>query len=150
MADCLPAASSGPREPVKRPKPVPKIVKDACLLMVYGDPDDEAGEPIDFITAAKAVGMRPDTLRRYLARPQVIAFLRAERRAFREAICSGNELALRRVRDKSPNGMATIGAVRALEQLSEEAAPGRPGQHPQAPGLWIVINTTAGKPPAST
>jgi hypothetical protein len=46
--------------------------------------------------------------------------------------------------------MATIGAVRALEQINEEAAPGRPGQHPQAPGLWVVINAFTGKPPAST
>jgi hypothetical protein len=142
MADCLPIASSGPREPVKRPRPVPKIVKDACLLMVYGDPEDEDGGPIDFITAAKSVGMRPDTLRRYLGRPQVIAFLRAERRTFREAVCAGNEAALQRVRDGEghSNPMARVAAVRALEALDEADTSAKAGQRQTLPGLVVVVN----------
>ena len=68
----------------------------------------------------------------------MIAFLRAEPSAFREAICAGNEGALKRVRDKSPNGMAVIGSVRALEQLGEdEGAPGRAGPHQALPGLVV-------------
>jgi len=139
MATNYPLAASGTREPERRPRPIPKIVKDACLLMIYGDPEDEDAAAVDLISAAKAVGVRPATLRRYLTRPQVIAFLRVERRAFREAICAGNEGALKRVRDKSPNGMAVIGSVRALEQIGEEEA--HQGQHRQAlPGLIVQIN----------
>jgi hypothetical protein len=48
------------------------------------------------------------------------ALLHAERRAFRAAICAGNELSLARVRDRSENGMAVIGAVRTLENIAEE------------------------------
>jgi hypothetical protein len=126
-----------------KPRPIPKIVKDACLLMIYGDPGDEDAVPVDFISAAKSVGMRPQTLRRYLTRPEVVRFLRTERRAFREAICAGNEGALRRVRDTSPNGMAIIGSVRALEQLTESET-----RHPVAEGapvfaIQIVTNGAA-------
>jgi hypothetical protein len=97
--------------------------------MIYGDPTDEDGAPVDFISAAKQVGMQPQTLRKYLTRPQVIAFLRAERRAFREAVCAGNEIALQRVRDGEghQNPMARVAAVRALEQIevNEQQSGGR-------------------------
>ena len=85
--------------------------------------------------------MRPNTLRRYLTRPQVIAFLRAERRAFREAVCCGNELALRRVRDgdQHANPMARVQAVRALEALDEAAEAKAPGGRAPVPGLVIRI-----------
>jgi hypothetical protein len=139
MADCLPYASSGPREPSKRPRPIPKVVKAACLLMVYGAEEDDDGKPIDFITAAKRVGMRPDTLRRYLARPQVIAFLRAERRTFRDVVLAGQERALQMVRDGNghANPMARVAAARALSQLEDEA-PGATGPR-TSPGVTIII-----------
>jgi hypothetical protein len=146
MADNIPVASSGPREPVKRPKPIPKVVKEACLLMVYGDPEDEDGGPVDFISAAKAVGMRPDTLRRYLGRPTVIAFLRSERRTFRESVLAGTELALRSVRDGAghTNPMARVAAARALEQLEDADSNARSGSRQQLPGLVVQINVGAG------
>jgi hypothetical protein len=88
--------------------------------MVCGRPEDPGGKPLDFIEAGKLAGIKPDVARRYLDRPDVIALLRAERRAFREAVCAGNESGLRKVRDTSENGMAVIGAVRALEQIGED------------------------------
>jgi hypothetical protein len=150
MATNYPLATAGPREPEKRPRPIPKVVKEACLLMIYGDVDDEESVPVDLISAAKSVGMRPATLRRYLARPQVIGFLRAERRSFREAICAGNEAALQRVRDggQHSNPMARVAAVRALEQF-EDAEQGRglvPGRQEIA-GLTIRIINQAPSPP---
>src|ERR1700761_7290334 len=39
-----------------------------------------------------------------------------------EAICAGNEGALKRVRDQAGNGMAVIASVRALEQLDSPQA----------------------------
>jgi hypothetical protein len=141
MPTNYPLASAGPREPTARPRPIPKIVKDACLLMVYGDPTDD-GPPVDFVSAAKEVGMQPQTLRKYLTRPQVIAFLRAERRAFREAICSGNELALQRVRDgdQHSNPMARIAAVRTLEALETADAESHAPHRQVLPGLIVQIN----------
>src|SRR5258708_34023877 len=140
MAENYPLAASGPREPVKRPKPIPKVVKEACLLMVYGDPDDEDGAPVDFISAAKAVSMRPDTLRRYLSRPAVIAFLRAERRVFRASVLAGTELALKSVRDGDghSNPMARVAAARALEQLGDDVS-GQSGTASASPHITIRI-----------
>jgi hypothetical protein len=143
MPTNYPLASAGVREPDKRPRPIPKIVKDACLLMIYGDPDDEDGTPVDFVSAAKAVGMQAATLRKYLTRPQVIAFLRAERRAFREAVCAGNEAALQRVRDgdQHANPMARVAAVRALEALDEADTSAKGGAtRQQIPGMTVVLN----------
>jgi hypothetical protein len=141
MADNIPVASSGPREPVKRPRPIPKPVRAAIAMMVCGG-DAIDGAPMDLVAAAKSVGMRPDTLRRYLGRPQVIAFLRAERKAFREAVCAGNEAALQRVRDgdKHNNAMARVAAVRALEGLSESDTSSGPGRMQQGPGIVIILN----------
>jgi hypothetical protein len=124
-----PLASASPRDPDKRPRPIPKGVKAACLLMVY--------ESVDFVTAARANGLQPTTMRRWLHRPEVVSLLRKERRAHREAICSGNETALQRVRDESENSMAKIHAVRALEQLSDGDERSRPG--PISPGITINI-----------
>src|SRR5689334_15710687 len=102
-----PLRASGSRE-LKRPRPIPKAVRDAITLMVYGKIDDPDCAPVDFITAAKLSGIKPDVMRRWLDRAEVRALLRSERRAFREAICAGNEAALQRVRDKSANGMVTV------------------------------------------
>ena len=120
MPTHVPIAAVGSREPDKRPQPIPTKVRAAVLLMVYGREDDEDCEPLDLVEAAKAAGMRPSTLRKYLARPSVMSLIRAERKAFREAVCCGNEAALKRVRDKSANGMVTVAAVRALQELDSD------------------------------
>jgi hypothetical protein len=142
MPVLAPLTSFGPRDLVeKKPRPVPKAVKDAVTLMVYGKPDDPDGRPVDFIEAGRACGIKPDIMRRWLDRPAVRALLHAERRAFRAAICAGNELSLARVRDRSENGMAVIGAVRTLENIAKEAEARPRGQHQATPGLVIVINS---------
>ncbi|WP_316228636.1 hypothetical protein [Bradyrhizobium sp. SZCCHNR1045] len=136
----------------KRPQPIPAKVKDALRLMVYGKLDDDECKPLDFIAAAKECDIKPDQMRRYLDRPNVRAFLMAERRAFRAAICAGNEAALLDVRDNAKNGLARIGAVRALEGMeiadAEVHAPGRQ----QLPGLTVVLNVpglpSSPQPPA--
>jgi hypothetical protein len=88
--------------------------------MVFGKIDDPDCKPLNFIEAAKLAGIKPDVMRRWLDRAEVRALLRSERRAFREAICAGNEAALQRVRDESANGMCVVAAVRSLEQISED------------------------------
>jgi len=114
--------------------------------MVYGRLDDPDCKPIDFIEAAKIVGLKPDVMRRHLDRADVRALLLGERRAFRAAVCASNEMALRRVRDTSANGMATVAAVRALEQIDESDPPDRGA----TPGVVIVINSADAPLPPPT
>jgi hypothetical protein len=135
----LPIAASGSRAPDKqRPRPLPKHVREMVRLMVYGLPGDDDARPLDFIEAGKLAGIKPDIARKWLDRPETRMFLRAERRAYREAICAGNEGALKRLRDGAPNSMVQLNAVRTLEDLSstEEARPA--GRQP-IPGLVIQI-----------
>src|SRR5258706_15530499 len=120
MPTIHPIAASGSRE-AKKPAPVPKKVKTAIEIMVRGRPDDEDAKPVDFVEAAKLAGVEAWVVRQWIDRAEGRKFLAAERRAFREAVCAGNELALKRVRDTSENGMAVIGSVRALEDISEDA-----------------------------
>jgi hypothetical protein len=140
MPHNLPVAASGSRESDKRPKPIPRAVRTACLLMIYGNPDgnpDDDAAPIDFIAAAKLVGIRPHQFRRWLHTPQVIGLIRRERAAFRQAICCGNELALKRVRDTSKNPMGVVAAVRGLDQINDD--PHGRGVEPVSPRITINI-----------
>jgi hypothetical protein len=136
-----PLTASGPRDPEKQPRPMPKHVKDAIVLMVRGRPDDPDGKPLDFIEAAKRCGLKPDQMRKWLDRSECRSFLRAERKAWREAICAGNESALQRVRD-GDNAMASVRAVQVLERLDEEQEARSHGQV-LAPGLVIQIVSDA-------
>jgi hypothetical protein len=140
MPENPPLTAAGPRDPHKqRVRPIPANVRQACGLMVYGRDDDPDCKALDMIEAAKAAGMKPDVFRRWLDRSNVRAYLMAERRTFRSAVCAGNESALQRVRDKSPNGMAVVAATRALEQIDEETASGRQLDPKQQPGVTIKI-----------
>ena len=123
-----PFAASGPRSPTERPRAIPPAVRGAVLSMVY--------EGTDLCTAAKKVGIRGDTLRRWLHRPELVGFLRKERAAFRHALCAGNEHHLAQVRAGS-NEMAKVRAIQVLEALSEGAAL-RSGEQP-SPGVVLVI-----------
>lgn len=131
-----PLTASGPRE-AKRPRSIPRPIRHAIVLMVRGRPDDPDGQPLDFIQAARIAGITPYVLRRYFDRPSVVALLHAERRAWRALICAGNEGALKRVRDTSENGMATVAAIRQLEAIDETDAERGRGT---APSPGIVIN----------
>jgi hypothetical protein len=142
-----PIATAGAREPVDRPRPIPRAVRQAIALMVVGREDDENCAPLDIVAAAREVGMRPHVLRRYFDRPAVRALIRRERRAFREMLCGSNEAALKRVRDQSKNGMVTVAAVRALEQMDADDS-GRNADAP-APGVTIkIINQVAAPTPS--
>jgi hypothetical protein len=138
MVSVSPLTSASSRDPEKqRARPIPQKIRDAVLLMVYGKPDDPDCKPLPFLEAGRECDVKPDVMRKYLDRSDVRRLLMAERRAFRAAVCAGNEGALQRVRDKSTNGMVTVAAVRALEQLEQED--GRAGTVPQLPGFTILI-----------
>jgi hypothetical protein len=115
--------------PARAPS-IPKGVKAACLAMIH--------DGIDFIAAARAHGLRPDTLRRWLHRPECISFVKRERAAYRLAVCCGNEHALVKIRDDpAGNSMAKVRSVQALEGI-EDSEVAKPGNSTQ-PGVTIRI-----------
>lgn len=93
--------------------------------------------PTDFITAAKANGVQPRIMRRWLHRPEAIAFLRRERARFRASICAANEAVLAEIRDKGENAMARVRAVQVLEGI-EDSQVAKPSNAP-APGVTVRI-----------
>jgi hypothetical protein len=127
MADFYPLRSSSPREPDKKPRPIPPHVKAVIHLMIWGDDANPAALPLDLIAACAATGVKPFVMRRYLDRPAVIAHLRAEHRKFREVVCCGNTAALKKVRDRSENGMAVVASCRALDGSQADDAARAPG-----------------------
>lgn len=151
MVSVVPLTASGSREPHKqRQRPIPAAIRAMVACMVYGTPDDPDCRALSFIEAARECGVKPDRARAYLDRPDVRRLLLAERRAFRAAICAGNEAALQRVRDKSANGMATVAAVRALEELGDEDQRQRAGLTVNAPGMVIQIIAPVPPPAADS
>jgi len=134
-----------------RPRAVPEKVKRAIRFMVYGAAGDEDHKPLDFIAAAKLVGMDPPTLRKYFDRGDCRQLLLSERRTFRSMLCAGNEAALARIRD-GENAMASVKAIQALEGLDEADAErhSRYGQR-ETPGVTIIIqNEITTEPPVSS
>jgi len=110
--------------------------------MVFGRPADPDSTPLDFIEAARMwVRSRGSAVARSAASPLVAALGKAQ---VREAVCAGNEGALKRVRDTSENGMTVCAAVRSLEQLNE-AEDVRSSGRQQLPGLTIIIQNTAAR-----
>jgi hypothetical protein len=136
MADFLPIRSSAPRQPDRRPRPIPANVKATIHLMIWGNDGDPDGLPMNLIDACASAGVKPFVMRRYLDRPSVIAHLRAEQRKRRAVDCCGNSAALRKVRDTSDNGMAVVASVRALDGMQAEDA-GR--SDAVSPGITLRI-----------
>jgi hypothetical protein len=139
-----PVAASGPRSPEKR-RPLPKHVKLMIELMVRGRPDDPDGAPLSFIEAGKIAGLAPHRARQWLDRAEARSFLRAERRAYRDALCAANEHHLARIRG-GPNAAAGVRAIQVLEGL-EEADTHRNTRGNVAPGLVVVIQGAMPKQP---
>jgi hypothetical protein len=129
-----PFAASGPRSPTKRPRGIPPAVQAACVKMVW--------EGCDRVVAARASGLKPDTLRRWLHRPELVSFLLKENAAYLQAICAGNVHALAEIRnDSDGNQMARVASVKTLELIRGEALLRRPGSEVPSPGICIrVVN----------
>jgi hypothetical protein len=124
---------------LRRPRPLPKRVQKACLLMIYGNPDDgDDAKPLDFVAAAKLAGVQPPLMRKWLDRPAAIQFIRRERAVFRRFLCSANELALANIRDRGQNDAARVRSVLALEQIDAVSVIQNRGQA-QTPGVVIQI-----------
>jgi hypothetical protein len=129
------------REPI-----VPAKVKRAVEVLL-------AQSRYDFVEAALAAGMAPYKLRDRLKRPEVLRYIRDQRRALIEEVCAGNPVALARVRDTSENGMAVCAAVRTSEAMRLATAV-ETGGGDVVRGLQIVIVQSSGQetvigPPAA-
>jgi hypothetical protein len=120
MAEFYPIASSGPREPTRRPQPIPPKIKLVVHNLIWGADNAPDGMPMTLIDACAAAGVKPFVARRFLDRPSVIAHLRAELRKRREVDRCGNSAALRKVRDFSENAMAIVNAARALDGIGAD------------------------------
>jgi hypothetical protein len=131
MPVSLPFAASSGRNLSDKPRRIPKSVQLACLDMIH--------QGIDLVAAARANGLRPDTLRRHLTRIETLGFIKRERKALRAALCSSNEFYLAAIRNSSPNEMARTKAISLLEAIDDEdharPAPGEVA----SPGITIRI-----------
>jgi hypothetical protein len=105
-------------------------------------------EGCDLVVAAQASGLRPDTMRRWLHRPELVGFLRRERAAYRQAICAGNEHALKSIRDElGGNAVAKVNSIKCLEDMNEESSLRRTSDVP-GPGVTIrILNVSSSPPP---
>ena len=95
----------------------------------------------DLQSAAASAGLSTQQLRDYLARPNVRAYMRAERKAQIESLCLSNANALARLRDEGPP-TAAVNAIRTAEAIrSELVAEDGAAEAAQraSPGLVIVI-----------
>jgi hypothetical protein len=119
-------------------------VRNAIKYLIMGLDGDPDGKPLDLIAAAKAAGLTPYVFRRYLDQPRVISYLRRERRTFREAICAGNESALRDIRDRGENDMARCKSIALLEEIGDGDRAASPVD---APGITISIHHHSDDPP---
>jgi hypothetical protein len=91
--------------------------------------------------AAASAGITDHGLRTALSKPHVRAYYSAQLEVLRTSERARNIHALVEVRDSKTNQMATVAAVKTLEQLSD--SPGAVAPAGQAPGVVIVINNTS-------
>ena len=132
----LPFAASSPRELSDKPRRIPKSVQLACLDMIH--------QGVDFVAAARANNIKPDTLRRHLSRSETLAYIRRERAALRASLCSQNEFYLAQIRSNSANAMAQTKAISLLEQIDDQAID-RPSRD-VTPGITIRVLQIASQP----
>lgn len=92
--------------------------------------------------AAAAAGLADHSLRQALRKPHVKAYYLRELEVLRTSERARNILALVDVRDTAENGMARVGAVKALEALEDQPQQ-RSGGAQSAPGLVVVIQGDA-------
>jgi hypothetical protein len=124
-----------------QPPTVPKKIRDAAELLVAQP------STLDYGDIAKKVGYpNARMLRRALALPQSVKFLRDYRREMVEHIRMANPSALRQIRDEGENAMAKVQAIRTLEAMGDEAdkqTGNRGGQI--TPGIVIIIEQPGGR-----
>lgn len=91
--------------------------------------------------AAEIAGISEHGLYKALRSPPVKAAYLRELEVLRTSERARNIHALTGVRDTSGNGLAVVGAVKALEQMADD--PGLDGTQRMQPGLQIVVIQSA-------
>jgi len=124
-------------ETASKPGQVTGRLRQACDLMVYNG--------LSWDKAAVQAGLTVRSMRLAMERPHVLRYLKDSRQVFRVAACSSNILKLVELRDSSPNAMARVQAIKALEGIEDES-PGTASRHTM-PGLLIIIEHA--KPPGT-
>lgn len=129
-----------PQAPRKAPRQlrITKQIRAAIEQMVW--------HGLKRADAAKAAGLKDNSLYVALRRPDVKAHYLAELDVLRTSERARNIHTLAEVRDQTSNQMARVQAVKALEQIDEQAA--ESGNRSNAlPGLQIVVVTNGAQAP---
>lgn len=107
--------------PGSRDDPKPKAVKGklkvALDLMIYGDDD---GNPCEWNEAAVKAKFSTRAMRLALEKGHVQRYLKVQKDVFRKSVSASNILHARRIRNASGNAMASLGAIKLLEQIGEQ------------------------------
>lgn len=126
-------ATRPPTVPINRKTGKPLKVTGKASLML--DRMIEEGET--YQDAAKAVGMHVRHARKAIDSPHVLNELRRRKQVFRASISAANIHHLAKLRDKSGNAMAQLGAIKVLEQIDDD--PQSVAARSRAPGVVINI-----------
>lgn len=129
-------AISQPRPPATRKADKPKVTGKASQLI-----DLMIEEGLTYQEAAKRINMHVRHARKAMDNPLVLNELRRRKQVFRAGISAANILRLAEIRDQQSNQMASLGAIKILEQIDEDnqSVAGRSS----SPGVTIVIGAPA-------
>jgi hypothetical protein len=108
-------------------------LKTALDLMIWGGED---GLAVDWVGAAKLVGLRTRTLRLAIQKPHVRTYLNEQRRAMLAGISAKNISRAAAIRDQDENRTAAVNAIRFLEDGGNSGGPAGPVR---VPGVVIQI-----------
>jgi hypothetical protein len=89
--------------------------------------------------AADKAGLADSSLRFAFRKPHVMAYYHAELKALRDNLRAKNVHRLDGIADTSPNHMARVASIKALEQIADQADEKNRGGPALLPGLQIVI-----------
>jgi hypothetical protein len=130
-----PVAASGAREPERAARRIPSKVR-ACVVAMVND-------GLNFIEASQLHGLRPATMRTWLHRPEVVALIRAERKAYRQAILGTAEHALADVMNNAENSQARVNAAKAIVEIDRDDYARPHAGERTLPGVSIrILNVT--------
>jgi hypothetical protein len=123
----------------KRKTPIIPVKVKVALRVLFEQPK------VDLEAAAQAAGLSVYRLREAMKRADVRQWAWHEKRALIDAVCAGNPLALKEIRDTSANDMARVNAIKAAEQMRQDIDEvTRGGPAAPAPGLVIVLENHDG------
>jgi hypothetical protein len=125
-----------PRNRSKQARLSPKLQSAVAAIVEFGQELDEA---------AATAGMTTHALRVALARPHVIAAVRAAREVFHAYVRAQNIHHARQMRNTGKNEMARLGAMRLIEGDGDQQQRGSAANAPPGVTIRIVNVVQAGQ-----